>query len=392
MTDNPPDRNAAVSPPHGWIAAGTLIAGLGLLLAIGVILRLSEISDARTNVARYGLGVAWWAAVVPLVASATFFAVAGGLIRGRAWAWYVALPIAAVAGLAAVLGLIAGIRTSGEGFGAIGKFYLLLGSTILVVVVLVIAASLRALRPSVSLATAAPRAGLAAAPVVMALLAGMALSSFDAGRASSVSAARDAAAARVAGITIEVTLESAVSRAGLAEAEPPESGDWVDVEIVERMTLQMFVDSKSAVELKELRSCLRTSLPTRDRPLGPIALFRPMAATGDRVANTCWAQVGLDAALRDLFDPESSGDMGLAAGERRSATIELERDDATCDYPVGPWTLELAVLPGGWDADFDGFIVVTPSGPEDVAFTVPADPRAETMGKSERYCAVPGAR
>ena len=386
FSQRPPEAAA-----RGWVGAAAVIAAVGAIGAITGFFQISAVTAVaeriRLGIAPAGVAEIWWWGAVPLATAVTCLLVAYGLVRQRAWAWYAAVAIGSITALGAVVLLVSGVRASGEGFAAIGKFYLLVFGAALAVGTVFTVRSLRRHGPDRGLRVAAPRTGLVMAPVIAALVAGFAANAFEGVQAASNAADEEAMSARLSGLSIDLNLVSAETRLAKVEANIG-SGDLVDVEVVERLSLELVMESTADVELAEVRACLRTALPTRDPAIGSLELLRPFAST-DQATELCWDHLDLEAALDQVLGQGSDGVLHVVAGDRRSVSVTLERDEASCDYPAGPWTLEVFVLPLGSNPEHDPFFGITPQvdGMPEVAFEVPAGGATGSIGESARYCA-----
>jgi hypothetical protein len=117
---------------------------------------------------------------------------------------------------------------------------------------------------------------------------------------------------------------------------------------------------------------------------GPIVacLVGPDAAPDDAgLESPCWGEPDLGPLIEAQLPRDAEGRLRLAPGAPVVVRASLRRDDARCDYPPGPWHLELRVEP--LVAGQASGPRSAPEAPFDVSFDR-AEPLRVVMDR--RYC------
>lgn len=181
---------------------------------------------------------------------------------------------------------------------------------------------------------------------------------------------REAAArALLSGIHVSMTVATpslAVADA-IADFGLKEGIRLVRVRIVERLTLELRIESMSSVTFAE-------------SPL--LCLVGPFSAPDDAgLSDRCWGEPDLTVVAADELPSDAARHPMLRANAPVTLSATLQRGDVRCDYPPGKWVLEIKV-----DPLVDGTAMGARYLP-DLGFEVPfATPGPLTLIARTRYC------
>ncbi|MEO7664795.1 MAG: hypothetical protein ABIV26_06675 [Candidatus Limnocylindrales bacterium] len=354
MSDHPSQQRSATpaaaepsgtpAAPQRWpCAAGVLIVLLVAplaWLASGVSGLMDSAAHGEGRLVLGMLSAGWWGVALPIAVGALLIVAARALRIGRPWGWLLAAMLTLVLAVASpyFLRLAIVLPSSGLLPGLARMIAASLGA-LSGVAAIALAICLRR-RPDPLVARRMLPAAGGAMGLALVLLAGAVLNTAADTERLDFNATTDGllsagAMVVVAGEALEVTGAS-------AKVTGLDATVATDIVIVDSMRLRLTLQVGVDVTLdRDFRACLRANVPTRE----------PQSAdTSPALTDPCWARTQVDAAIGELLGIGQDATVTLHGGLTRELVVDLRRDAGGCDYPMGPWVLDLAVHPSGFDS------------------------------------------